>query len=167
MRRLLLAALALVTTAGAAHAGEVLYGKARVDDDIATVRAAEPAARPPKESDGLNGAALGLELPGQFHLGGTWRVRYFFLDGKLDAVQLTRSPPDGHRADDIRQAELFLKGLSVIHRGEWTCKQPVDPEKTTYLDCDIEGEKIDVGYSYMNFGGGPYEIIVYRSKRPL
>jgi hypothetical protein len=168
MRILLLAAVAALSlAAGAAQAGEVLYGKARIGDDIATVRAAQPAARPPKEPDRLNDADLGLVLEGQFHLGGTWRIRWFFLDGGLDAVQLTRSPAPGHRADDIRQAQLFLKGLSVIHRGEWRCKQPVDPEKTSYLDCDIEGDKINVGYSYMDFGGGPYEIIVYRSKRPL
>ncbi|MDO9336167.1 MAG: hypothetical protein Q7T61_07180 [Caulobacter sp.] len=162
----ILLTLALSLAAGAAQAGEVLFGKARARDDVAAVRAAAPDAVAPKERDSLNGAALGLEVAAQGHFGTTWRVRYFFLDGRLDAVQLAHNPPPGRRADDIRQAQLYLQGLAAMHRGQWTCKQPVDPATTTYLDCDIPGAKIDVGYSYMDFGG-PFEVIVYRTKRPL
>jgi hypothetical protein len=162
----LLPVLALSLIAGTAQAGELLFGQARAGDDLATVAAAAPAARPPKEVDRLNGADLGLEQKDQFHLGGTWRVRYFFLDGKLDAVQLARNPAPGRRADDIRQAQLFLKGLAAMHLGDWSCKQAIDPATTRYLDCDVVGAKIDIGYSYMDFGE-PFEVMVFRTKRPL
>lgn len=162
----ILSALALSLAATVAEAGELLFGQARVGDDVAAVAAAAPDAKTPAEPDGLNGAELGLEQPGVFHLGATWRVRYFFLDGKLDAVQLTRNPAAGRREDDIRQGELWLKGLAVIHGGDWSCKQALDPATTTYLDCDIVGSRIDVGYSYMMFGE-PFEVMVFRGKRPL
>lgn len=161
-----LSALTLSLLAGTAQAGELLFGKARAGDDVATVAAAAPGARPPREADRLNGADLGLEQKDQFHLGGTWRVRYFFLDGKLDAVQLARDPAPGRRADDIRQAQLFLKGLAAMHLGDWSCKQAIDPATTRYLDCEVVGAKINVGYSYMDFGGS-FEVMVFRTKRLL
>lgn len=167
MRLALILSAALTLVAGSAQAGELLFGKAHADDDVATVAAATPGAIPPKEIDGLNGAVLELEQQGVFHLGATWRVRYFFLDGKLDAVQLARHPAPGNTVDDIRQAELYLKGLAAMAIGDWTCKQPIDPATTRYLDCDVVGAKINVGFSYMNFGGEPFEVIVYRTKRPL
>ena len=92
-----LSALALGFVAGTAQAGELLFGKAQAGDDLATVATAVPGAKPPKEADRLNGADLGLEVNEQFHFGQSWRVRYFFLDGKLDAVQLARNPPPGRR----------------------------------------------------------------------
>jgi hypothetical protein len=167
MRLALILSAALTLVAGSAEAGELLFGKAHADDDAATVAAATPGAKPPKESDSLNGAALELEQKDVFHLGTTWRARYFFLDGKLDAVQLARNPAPGHTPDDVRQAELYLKGLAAMTLGEWSCKQPIDPATTRYLDCDVVGAKINVGVSYMNFGGEPFEVIVYRTKRPL
>ena len=161
-----LSALALCLIAGTAQAGELLFGKARAGDDLATVAAVVPGARPPREADRLNGADLGLEVKEQFHLGQSWRVRYFFLDGRLDAVQLARNPPPGHRPDDIRQGELYLKGLAAMHVGDWSCKQPIDPATTIYLDCEVVGNRINVGYSYMDFGE-PFEVMVFRTKRPL
>ncbi len=166
MRLALVLSAALTLAAASAEAGEVLFDKAYAGDDVATVAAAAPGAKPPAESDSLNGAVLALEQADVFHLGATWRVRYFFLDGRLDAVQLARNPAPGHTADDIRQSELYLKGLAVLHRGEWTCKQPIDAATTRYLDCDVVGAKINVGFSYMTFGE-PFEVIVYRTKRPL
>ncbi|MDB5470951.1 MAG: hypothetical protein JWR84_2511 [Caulobacter sp.] len=166
MRLALILSAALTLAAGGAQAGELLFGNAHTDDTVATVAAATPGARPPKEGDGLNGATLALEQQDVFHLGTTWRARYFFLDGKLDAVQLVRDPPPGHRIDDIRQSELYLKGLAAMHRGDWRCKQAVDPATTTYLDCEVVGDRINVGFSYMTFGA-PFEVIVYRTKRPL
>lgn len=167
MRLALILSAALTLAAGSAQAGELLFGKAYAGDDVATVAAATSGAKPPKESDGLNGATLELEQPDVFQFGTNWRARYFFLDGKLDAVQLARDPAPGHTADDIRQAELYLKGLAVLHQGDWSCKQPIDPATTRYLDCEVIGSKINVGLSYMNFGGEPFEVIVYRTKRPL
>jgi len=167
MRFALILSAALTLAAGNVQAGELLFGKAHADDDVATVAAATPGAIPPKAIDGLNGATLELEQQGVFHFGTTWRARYFFLDGKLDAVQVARYPAPGHQVDDIRQAELYLKGLAVLHLGDWSCKQPIDPATTRYLDCEVVGSKINVGFSYMNFSGEPFEVIVYRTKRPL
>ena len=53
-----------------------------------------------------------------------------------------------------------------MHVGDWSCKQPIDPATTIYLDCEVVGKRINVGYSYMDFGG-PFEVIVFRTKRPL
>ena len=54
--------LAVSLAAGTAQAGELLFGKARAGDDVATVAAAAPGAKPPKEADRLNGADLKLEV---------------------------------------------------------------------------------------------------------